>query len=509
MSRYVSLCLDMSQRPPIKRYSALNIVLHLNGTMNLADKRTLNLVRFGTTKPNFFQRFIGSIGLVQPFIRDINAYYPATFTYREASKTDLVSEGYMKNVTVYAVIKAISTVAAMAPWGIYRVKDRRKFERYKALQTQPYSTKQVFELQKAKSDALEPDTSHYLNRILESPNPQQGMSEYHENLIGFRLLTGDGYEWANMGEVTKRIAELRVLPSQDMKILTEPPGTHPMNEEGYIMQFGTQQIPFTKEEVNHFKYWNPAYDGSGSHLYGMSPLDAAYLNILQDNSAREAAVELLKNRGPRGIFTIESDKITDYGHFKEIKGDMSEDFNQRKKEYKDTVMPVFGHGQWHNVGLSAKELAIIDICQMNKDDICNAYGISTILLNNHDASTDNNYSHARKELITRAVLPELIALRDSRNKKLASGDWGSKNEGIVFDFDQTIYTELDDDKKAIAEWMKLAACFDDDEIRVQLGYEPKGAPHSKEVWKKTNDIPASMIDRETITKMPNRNEQAI
>lgn len=477
--------------------------------MNSLEKQTMNMLRFGTPKPNIIKRLAGSIignGLLFP-TTTTESFWTAIYNYTKANKKELVTNGYGQNVTVYSVIKLISTVAAQAPWAVYRVKDTKAYSRYKAIQKQPYSQKQVFELTRCKESALEPYEAHYLNNILHHPNEQQSGAEYMENLLGFKLLTGDSYELANMTEA-KKVAELWVLPPQNIEILTDSYGTFPMRERGYKMQFGSRYIEYKPEEINHSKYWSPYYNGDGSHLYGFSPLDAAWINVLQDNNAREAAVELLKNRGNRGIFTFESDVVKEYSQFQETKGLLKEEWSQNTKEYRDRIVPMFGRGQWHSIGLGAKDLSILEICKMNKDDICNAYAVSSILLNNHEASTDNNYLHARKALITNAVLPLLGSIRDSRNRKL-QGDWNPKGEKIVCEYDQTIFTELDSDKKAIAEWMDKASCFTDNEKRIQLGYEELGHPLSKEVWKKTNAIPMSMVSENTFTRNNNSDGQTI
>lgn len=471
--------------------------------MDAIEKKTMNLIRFGTPNPSLLKRIAGSIignNLLTPYVNQ-ESFWTAIYNYKSANKDDLVNKGYGQNVTVYSVIKLISTVAAQSTWNIYKVKDAKAYNRYKAIQKQPYSQKQSFELLKTKEDALQPDNSHYLNHVFQHPNEQQSGAEYMENLLGFKLLTGDSYELANMTDA-KRLAELWVLPSQNIEIKTGSYGEFPMRELGYEMQFGTGSIKYTQEEINHSRYWSPYYNGDGSHLYGFSPLDAAYINVLQDNNAREAAVELLKNRGQRGIFTFESDAIKDYSQYVEQKGALKSEWSQNTKEYKDKISPMFGRGQWHSIGMGAKDLAILEICNMNKDDICNAYSVNSILLNNNSQATDNNYLHARKALITNAVLPLLGSIRDSRNRKL-QGDWANRNENIVCEFDQTIFTELDSDKKAIAEWMNIAACFTDNEKRIQLGYESLTNPLSEDVWKTKNAIPMSMINENTLNSNNN------
>lgn len=476
--------------------------------MNAIEKQTLNIVKYGTPNPGLWHRLKASVfgnGLLMD--STTQEFWSAPYHWSRASKRQLLEQGYAKNVTVYAVINLITRVASQATWSIYTIKDGTAFERYKSIQTQPYSQKQQHDLRVLKERALQPNPSHRLNDVFQNPNEQQSGAEYMENLLGMKLITGDSYEYANIADTSKRVTELWVLPSQNMEIKTDPYGTKIMRERSYVLQAGSRLINLTAEEVCHSKYWSPYYNNDGDHLYGFSALDAAWLSNLQDNNAREAGVEILKNRGARGLFTFESDVIRDYASYQEQKGKLEEKWKQNTKEYRDQIIPVFGRGHWHNIGLGAKELAILDICKMNKDDICNAYGVDSILLNNHEASTDNNYKHARKALITNVVLPLLGTIRDSRNRKLTpnNGAWNPGRERLVCDFDATIFTELYDDIWAMAKQMKEIGEYTGNEIRIQTDYEALNFPYMDEPWKKTNEIPISLITPETLTRNSSTN----
>lgn len=473
--------------------------------MNLVDKQTLNIYQYGTPNPSWLTRVTKALFGNGLFIsRQEQQLWTALYNYKQARKEDLVNKGYGGNVTVYSVISTISKVAAQAPWSVYKVKNRSAYNRVKAIQSQPYSAKQQMALKLAKEEALEPIQNHWLNERLQRPNEQQSMYEYMENLLGFKLLTGDCYELAVKTD-DGRIGEMWILPSQNIEILTDEYGVFPMREKGYRMQFGTKRIEYKAEEVCHSRYWSPYYNGDGSHLYGFSPLDAAWINVLQDNNAREAAVELLKNRGNRGVFLWENQNLQEVAAQQTAEG-LKEKWGQASKEYKDKIIPVYGKGQWLNIGLNAKDLAILDICKMNKDDICNAYGASSILFNNTDSSSYNNYITARKELITRAVLPLLCSIRDARNRKFAT-DWAVGSEKIVVDFDQTIYTELYDDVWEMAKDMRTVGAYTDNEIRVQTNYEAITAPYANDIWKKSNDIPSSLITPETVRNGQRNNQE--
>lgn len=470
----------------------------------MQDEAIVNILKYGKAKPNLIDKAIRSvIGNGYLVNRESTQFWQALFSYSRASKTQMLEEGYAKNVNIYSVIKTISQKASLAPWAIYRVKDRKAYSKLKSVQKAQqsnYTVHGAIREKVLKEQALEPYESHYLNDIINNPNPQQGQSEYLENILGYKLATGDLYEYAEFSKRGKDIVNFWVLPSDKVTILTDDYGTFPMRERGYQLNVGGKIINLSPNEVLHSKYWNPHFNGDGNHLYGFSPLESLWLTTLQDNNAREAAIEQLKNRGVRGIFTIESDKIQEYGQFAEVKGSLHTEWQQDSKNYKDKIMPMFGKGQWHNVGLSIKDLAILETSKLTANDIYNAYGVSNVLFNNSESSTYDNFKQAKKELITRCVLPLLYNLRDARNKKLVpNGDWNKSDEKIVIDFDQTIFTELFDDVWEMAKDMRTVGAYTDNEIRIATNYEMINNPLMDEVWKRSGDIPMSLINNNNNT----------
>lgn len=480
--------------------------------MNHQEKVVLNVLKYGKPNPNWFHKAVSKIIGNGHFVtRNSSEFWQAIYHYQRASKRELIDKGYTRNSTVYSVVSLIAQTAAQAPWAIYRVKSTRAMNRLKSLQQQPYSIKRDLEIAIAKEDALEKFDSHYLNDVLLNPNEQQGQAEYMENLIGYKLITGDSYEYVEFqGEKSKAINSMWVAPSHRMKILTNDYGTFPMRELGYKLEVGSHELTYEPNQISHSKYWNPNFYGDGSHLYGFSPLEAAWLSTMQDNNAKEAAIEQLQNRGVRGIFTVESDKITEYGQFSQVKADLHNEWQQNSKNYKDKIMPLFGRGQWHNVGLSIKDLAIIELSQMNANDIYNVYHVPSILFNNADRATYENQSEARKRLITDCVLPQLGMIRAARNRKLIPyGDWNDSGERLVCDFDSTIYTELFDDVWEMAKDMRAVGAYTDNEIRIATNYERlEGVPMADEVWKKTNDIPLSLIKQENYGRQNRQENEA-
>lgn len=488
--------------------------------LNQADKLTLRLAKYGHPYPSIWERakgwfatdeqLIKSVGGVTGYetVRDVNMI-GRYFTLGTHNDQALIAKGYNTNVSVFAIINKISSVASMPTWEIYEVVDRKAYQAYNAVKSQPYSESQRMKSAYLKTKALRLVENSPIADVFNQPNERQSGAEYMQSLLNYKLLTGDCYEYANM---TKRgdLVELWIMPSQHVQI--ENNRSFPLRETGYILDITGRNITYKPETVSHSAFFNPNEDGNGSSLYGMSPLDAAYLNILQDNEARAAAVEILKNRGMRGIVSwqTDSDLAKEWGHklTMEQTGRLKEGWRNMGNEYRDSLAVLYGDVKYTNLTLAPKDLMITEVCKMNLIDLCNAFGVSSILFNNVDASSYNNFITARKDLITSVVLPLLTTIRDARNRKLKK-DWNNTGKRLVCDFDHTIYTELDSDKKATAEWMKAAGVFTDNQILDQLGWEQNPDPLSNMVWKKTNERPMQALANMEISKGQSQEDETV
>ena len=99
------------------------------------------------------------------------------------------------------------------------------------------------------------------------------------------------------------------MPSQIMEVVSggilEPVA-------GYRVEYnGQKDIP--AELICHIKDFQPYYDGSGSHLYGQSPLKAGFRAMTTNNEAAQTGVKYLQNQMARGVL------MSDEGDLNEVK----------------------------------------------------------------------------------------------------------------------------------------------------------------------------------------------
>lgn len=462
-----------------------------------------NFLKYGTPLPTLKQRVLGLFRA-----KASNAFIPASATLGlgygstipDVSKQNALREGWNKNATVYSIIRKIAKACACAPWGVYKVVDDQAYKRYKAL---PASNMEHRHMARVK--ALQPVQGHRLNDLYANPNPLQSGSEYTEALITYKLITGDAYEWANMldgGRNGGTPGEFWPLPSHLMRISTN--GAFPLNVAQYTL-FDGQPRQFTPEEVLHSKYFNPNYSYTGMHLYGFSPLQAAWLNMQEDNDARDAAIEILQNRGPRKLIAVDSPAMTNPVQAKEQAGRLKERWREEMIEGRGGIVLVPGSGQAIDVGLSINDMKILEISNYTLDDLCNVYGLWSGLLNNQGGQKYDNVVQYRKDFITNVVLYELNALRDARNYKLRT-DWGYRGAGIVLDYDPTVYQELQEDMAKLADWLNTAWWFTPNKKLVYMNEAPVNDPVMDRVYIPSTFVPIEEVGMSTMPDQAGLND---
>lgn len=394
-----------------------------------------------------------------------------------------VSEGYCGNDAVYSIVRKIARTAAKAPFGVYRVKDETKYHQLRyAIKEGKKST----DISSLRYKAIEPVSSHRLNRVLNDPNDTMTGIELTEALIAYRLLTGNSYELI-VSNAGGNPIELHALPSHKMSIKAD--GMFPMGISGFRLDAGFIQ-EFDKMQVIQTKYFNPEYDITGAHLYGLSPLQAGWKILTGDNEGKLAAAEQMKNRGMRGVFTWDNNNVKEESKAVVVNDTIRQRFTAAADgEYKDAVFPMNGTGQYHKMGLTIADMQILEMGKFSMKQLCNIYGTSDILFNGDGNAKYSNYQEAREELITNVVLPELNSLRDARNRRFREQKVLKDSE--VIDFDPTVYQELEGSKKELVEWMDKAP-LSPDEQRIYLGEQPLGTPEMQKVYISRNKVPIEL-----------------
>ena len=250
----------------------------------------------------------------------------------------------------------------------------------------------------------------------------------------------------------------------------------------YTLEYnGTYRIP--AEFICHIKNFNPYYDGSGSHLYGMSPLKAGLRSMDANNEALTTGVKYLQNQTARGML------ISDEGDITESQA------RQLKDKFRNTYQGSNNAGDliitpkklsWVNFGLNASDLSLIEQYNASIKDLCNVYNVPVQLLNNTDSSTYNNMKEAKKALYQNAIIPELIRIREELNRWLTP-QYGEK---LYIDFDFQSIPELQEETEKVVDQMSKSWWLTPNEKRIAMNYGvDEGNVRMNEYYVPANLIP--------------------
>lgn len=379
------------------------------------------------------------------------------FVFKD-DKEQYIKNGYEGNPAVYSIVNIISRSASVVPWCVYEIVDEDGLQKYKRVKSNNIFKKGVM-----KTKALEEVSGTDLGRVIERPNPEQGQSEFIENMIGFLLITGDSY--VHGVEADKVFKELYVMPSHYTEIISSGGIESPIS--GYRIKSYNYDITLPYESVMHMKYWNPDYSSVGTHLYGMSPLRAGRSIVQQSNDTFTANQRALQNMGAEGMLTLDDDFITP-----EQQGQLEDNLRAKASGvdmFKKMIVAV-NKWRWIQFGISPVDLNIIESQKMSIRDLCNVYGISSELLNDPDNKTNTNKKESRRALYYETVLPMLDHIRYELNRWLVPKY--NERDGVRYfvDYDITEVPALAEDMDKVAERISKVDELTWNEKRMALGY---------------------------------------
>lgn len=373
-----------------------------------------------------------------------------------------INKGYRYNSTIYSIVNLINKAASTIPFQVYEVKNDNDLKRYKAMTSGELNTSVLSKSERLKKSSLIELDGTEIHELLNRPNPAQSFSAFLQEIIAFGKLTGNRYIYGitpETGRAAGKFKELYVLPSQVVEINS---GGLMQPVKDYSLEYnGSHKIP--AEQILHIKDFNPFYDGTGSHLYGMSPLKAGLRSMVANNEALTTGVKYLQNQTARGVLMSEEGDLTET-QARALKQKFKNQYQGSENAGDVIITPK--KLSWVNFGLNASDLSLLEQYDSSIKDLCNIYNVPVQLLNNTSASTYNNQKEAKKALYQNAVIPELIKVRDELNRWLAP-QFGEK---LFIDFDFTVIPELQEEMDKVVGQMSQAWWLTPNEKREATGF---------------------------------------
>lgn len=332
--------------------------------------------------------------------------------------TELASEGYMKNAIVYRCVNEIAKGASGVP----------------------------FKICNADGDEIE---NHPAISLMNRPNPLQSYSEFMNALFGYLLLSGNSYmlRVTGMSNIPKEIHLLR----PDRIVIEGGKSAMPSKYE-YKINGHTEAVYDVDQEngfsdLKQIKLWNPLDD-----FYGLSPLNAAAVEVDQHNLSSKHNINLLNNGArPSGavIFKPKDDAGFAVNLTESQRQQLLTDLNNRFQGTANAGRPMLLEGDfdWKEMGLSPKDMDFINLKHMSATDIAMCFGVPSQLVGVPDAQTYSNVAEARLALYEETIIPMLMKVQCDINEWLMP----QFDEDIYFKFDTDEIPALSERRKRIYE----------------------------------------------------------
>lgn len=409
---------------------------------NVTRKKLADWLSFGTKANNYNVRWT------------INK--SGEWVYPDSKSDTYIDKGYKELPNVYGLIEAITSKSTIVPFEVFKVKNKSKELKYKALMANGEYVKAL----RYKAEAFEKVENSIIEQLLLKPNNYQSYAEFNNDLDGYKLLTGNSYAY-HIGVGSTH--ELHSIPSPcvDIKVSGSP------FEPKFAYQVNYLENTLPGEDVLHFKKWNPITSGqSPSKQYkGLSPLHACRLLLGRYKSADLTQGFQFENMGPGGMIT--GSTSTADGLTEEQAVAIQDKFKKQHQGVHKAgdILVTPSALTWTAFGLSPVDLNILESKTEMVNELCNAYNYPSDLMGGDKKY--NNFEQARKAAITDAVIP-LVEARKAVLNKFARD---ILKEDVVIEYDYTIFPELQDDielqsKVAMQSWVLTY-----DERRAIMGYD--------------------------------------
>jgi len=342
-----------------------------------------------------------------------------------------LEEGYQKNSIVYRCINEITTAIANLDIEVY--KNGKEVE------------------------------DHYLDKMLERPNPTEGYDDFIKGVFTDFLSTGEMFiSGVKIGGKTKELWRQSPVHMTVIGSETGMVGKYVFKNAGKEITFPVDQLTgeselFFKKMPNPLNYWR-----------GQSPLQAAALAVDSHNAGMIWNNSLLENSArPSGIIELTGTPSSEtVGRFREL-------FKKRiqgKKNAGEIPMLIEG-AKWVPTDTNPRDMDFISTLKETTKYIASTYGVPLPLVDN-DSASYNNIEQAKERFYTDTVIPLFNSfLRDLNNwlrKELAGAEFCINMDSIPA-LEKMRQIKFDRMLSGVEKGV-----ISIDEARQELGYEPIG-----------------------------------
>jgi len=279
---------------------------------------------------------------------------------------------------VYGCVSSISELVATMQLKLYQVKKN------------------------GKRDEVE---SHPILDVLGKVNNYMTLNNALELLQQHMDLAGEHFWYV----IKNQLGEpMEVWPLRPDRVTIYPSSTEFISGYGYTPEGESTPIPLERDEVVHFKYFDP------DNMYrGISPLRAAIREYQIHESAQNMNFAMFENMAMPGA-VMSTDQTIDKANFER----MQKQFEQKYKGKDDAFKTMWlSHGFKYNpVSINPKDLLLVDQMKMTAEDIRMAFKVPKTALLSVDDVKFNNADVTHRIYLLYTIVPKMRRIVDTLNE---------------------------------------------------------------------------------------------
>lgn len=319
--------------------------------------------------------------------------------------------------------------------------------------------------------------SHLALSTLYAVNPFMSSYELMLYTASFLELDGNTFWYMPKGNSTKKPAEIWVLDPSRVTIVKDAQEFI----SGYVYRNEkSQSIPVAKEEILHFKRFNPQ-----SRYRGMGTVQAAALAIDTDQYAAEWNRNFFYNSAMPSA-TLETDGTITDEQFKRIKAEWDSRYKGLDNAHKLAILQ--GGLKFHATTISQKDMEFLEQRRYSRDEIMGIFRVPKAVLGITEDVNRANAEATEYVFAKRVIKPRMEFIVDRLNEFYLPL-FGLDNSTWRFTFadpvPQNQELQLKAYQTALNNYMTI------NEVRAETGLDP--VPGGEELYIQGTLVPLSQI----------------
>lgn len=456
-------------------------------------------------QPNLIQRLKAAIfpnvGILERNIQNALIQLNQGITiYPYGDDLTFIEKGYQKNWAVYVVVHKIVKKFGQVPFYHYKIKTSERkayFEEYIPLtKNSLHDIKARLEMRKILTKSVDQvAVTSPLSQFLNKPNRNQTGSRFRGNLMGHKLLTGEGNTWLSRPkdengnpDMRQKPSEMFVIPKANLALVK---GSDPWAIAKYKLIISGGEVEQDKDNIMMWIEDTYGLDPiTLRHLRGQAPLDAWLLGMQATNEGVERMASMNKNQGVSGFAWNKADSrawtveqaMFNRRQFNSIVND---------KDLAGTIAYFSGDWGFQQIGLDARALQLLEQQDKALDITCMIFDIPVGMFRH--GTTYENKPAEKKDFIYDCIAPAAYELRDQWNEKLIP-QFNLDRERDVIDCDILSLPDLAEDLKTQVDTLKSAWWLTPNEIRDQTGFDRMTDPNMDKIYASGNIQPLDQLN---------------